>query len=178
MVVDYPLLSSFPLTGNFQIKCVRLDGTTALTAEMRYDSSPPYIKQRIIDACHDYINKIEVFDDFSKYSSHLDGREFKIRFFGVKQDVGQFSIVVPDTSSTPLAGDPSLTYGAIKTIPRSKNLFYDPIPFDFFTTQVMNPQVRVTVDNLPAVCAVDYNAQKSCDYAYITSSGLITAFTV
>jgi hypothetical protein len=68
------------------------------------------------------------------------------------------------------------------TIPNSVNLFYDPIPFDFFTTQVMNPQVRVTVKvdafDLPAVCAVDYNAQKSCDYSYITPSGLITDFTV
>jgi hypothetical protein len=42
MRVDYPsttnLLSNPPLTGNFQIQCVRLDGTTALTEKMGYNT--------------------------------------------------------------------------------------------------------------------------------------------
>jgi len=58
------------------------------------------------------------------------------------------------------------------TIPYSTNLFYESIPFEMLRTYERNPQVLVSVDNLPAVC---HNL--TCDMNYIEPEGNITSFT-
>lgn len=57
-------------------------------------------------------------------------------------------------------------------MPYGTNLFYEPIPFEMLRTYETEPQLIVSVGNLPAVC---HNL--TCDFTYILPEGEVTAFT-
>jgi len=82
---------------------------------------------------------------------------------------GQFEFV---SGNTTVATGDNITYYSNVTVPYSTNLFYEGIPFEMLRTYERNPQVLVSVDNLPAVC---HNL--TCDLSYILPEGNITAFT-
>ena len=57
-------------------------------------------------------------------------------------------------------------------MPYSTNLFYEPIPFEMLRTYETEPQLIVTVGNLPAVC---HNL--TCDFTYTLPEGELTGYT-
>lgn len=71
-----------------------------------------------------------------------------------------------------LGNGTNVTYFATTEISYSKNLWYEPIPFEMLRTFETKPQLMVTVDGLPAVCG-----ELQCDFAYINATGNITSFT-
>ena len=103
------------------------------------------------------------------YEYAENGRSWLIRFIGLNADPGQFEIVQSET--TPLTGG-NLTFFANTTVPYGTNLFYEPIPFEMLRTFETEPQLIVSVGNLPAVC---HNL--TCDFSYIVPDGEVSAFT-
>lgn len=76
-----------------------------------------------------------------------------------------------DSEEEPLVGT-NITFYSNTTIPYSTNLFYEPMPFEFIRTYEEEPQLIVTVNDIPAVC---HNL--SCNFTYTEPVGEITAFT-
>lgn len=52
-------------------------------------------------------------------------------------------------------------------------MFYEPVPFEFLYTNESNPQVIVSVDSIPAVCA-----GLSCDFTYETATSSISSLSL
>lgn len=100
-----------------------------------------------------------------------NGRSWILRFIGLNEDPGQFELV--QSEITPLtAGDGNVTFYSNTTVPYGVNLFFEPIPFEMLRTYETEPQLIVSVGNLPAVC---HNL--TCDFTYILPEGEVTAFT-
>lgn len=57
-------------------------------------------------------------------------------------------------------------------MPKSTNLFYEPIPFEMLNTFETKPQLIVNVDGKPAVCH-----NMTCSFEYIPAIGSVSAFT-
>lgn len=73
--------------------------------------------------------------------------------------------------NTPLGGV-NHTFFSNVTSPRSDNLFFDPLPFEWLKTYETAPQLLVTVGDYPAVC---HNL--SCDFKYTVPEGEVTSYT-
>lgn len=90
-------------------------------------------------------------------------------FKGYNQDPGQFEIVSGEDNPLPehafLFAETIQEYGT--------NIFYEAIPFEMIHTDEVLPQVKVSVNGLPAVCK-----NLTCDFSYIESSYEITAFSL
>ena len=78
-----------------------------------------------------------------------------------------------------IASDPSdpLTGNSISATMRERkafgpNAYIDVLPFDMLYTAETEPQVIVTVDDTPAICA-----NNNCGYEYVTNTNAITGFT-
>jgi len=110
-----------------------------------------------MDNCTDFYDRIKV--EWTRDHTYRDnGLNWRILFNGYNADPGQFEIVSSETD--PLTGD-NIQFTQSTVQPYSTNLFYSPIPFEFFKTYETKPQMIVSVDGLPAVC---HNL--TCDYTY------------
>jgi len=76
-----------------------------------------------------------------------------------------------DSETSPLSGT-NITFYSNTTVPYSTNLFYDPVPFEFIRTYEEEPQLIVTVNDVPAVC---HNL--TCNFTYTEPVGEITGYT-
>jgi hypothetical protein len=76
-----------------------------------------------------------------------------------------------DSEDDPLGGT-NITFYSNTTVPYSTNIFYEPIPFEFIRTYEEEPQLIVTVNEIPAVCK-----NLSCNFTYVEPVGEITSFT-
>lgn len=101
---------------------------------------------------------------------YVDGRDFIIKFSGYNKDPAQFSIM--SDTVTPLVGI-NIQYNNTTPIPYSKNLLYEPVPFEFLYFAETKPSIKVTVDDLPAVCGTN---DLDCTYTYYEPESLITSF--
>ena len=80
-------------------------------------------------------------------------------------------ITVGDSTDDPLqANELFLSEEELK--PYGTNALIDVIPFEMLYTAEENPQVIVTVEDMPAVCA-----SLNCDYTYIENNVTISDFT-
>lgn len=95
-----------------------------------------------------------------------------MRFQGLNEDPGQFEIVSSESSPLTAGEDGNITYFSNTTVPYGTNLFYEPIPFEMLRTYETEPQLIVSVGNLPAVC---HNL--TCDFTYTLPEGEVTSFT-
>jgi len=87
----------------------------------------------------------------------------------VNQDVGQFQIL--SSPNVPLSGNDPTTSATVHTS-YGGALFYDTIPYEFLFTAETEPQIMVSVNGLPAVCA-----SLSCGYSYTVLNSIVTSFT-
>jgi hypothetical protein len=124
-----------------------------------------------MDGCTDFYDKIET--QYTRrvpnYWYRQNGVQWRLYFQGYNADPGQFTIESSETD--PLTGD-NITFTNTTVTPYGSNLFYRPIPFEFLKTFETNPQLIVTVNDLPAVC---HNL--NCNYTYVTPVGEVTTFT-
>lgn len=74
-------------------------------------------------------------------------------------------------STTPLT---PLNFASETVIPYSKNLFYEPIPYDFMHFSETASSFAATVDGIETICATP---NLDCTYSYIIPTGLITSFS-
>jgi hypothetical protein len=85
-------------------------------------------------------DRVRVYDKKRHFNSDSTastvGRAFYIHFFAYNEDPAQFTIIADDEDS-PEAADPEtgelppkVEYLAETPVPFSKNLFFDPIPFE------------------------------------------------
>ena len=118
-------------------------------------------------SCHGLRDKVEVWEE-PKYPYAQNGRAFWLRYYGKNEDIGQAQIM--SASVTPLGGD-HLNFYANTTLPYGKNLFYEPIPFEWLRTYEEQPQVEVYVNGTAAVCH-----HLNCGYAYVEPVGEVQSF--
>jgi len=79
---------------------------------------------------------------------------------------------VPSESDPLKAGEEgNITFFSNTTVPYGGSLFFEPIPFEMLRTHETQPQLIVTVNDLPAVC---HNL--TCDFTYIAAVGEVTSF--
>jgi len=100
---------------------------------------------------------------------HNAGREFWVNFVSYNKDPGQFEIEA-DTDN-PLVGQ-NVQFIHTTPVPFSKNLLFNPIPFEMVETYEKKPQLLVEVGTLPAVCH-----SMKCDFTTIAAVGEIASFT-
>jgi len=104
-----------------------------------------------------------------------NGLDWKIHFFGLNSDPGQYSIHRA-TVKTALNSDPALNNGPARTskttVAYSNNVFYHSIPFEYLRTVEIEKQTTVTVDGVAAAC---HNL--NCQYNYVTAPGQVDSFT-
>lgn len=108
--------------------------------------------------------------DGPHYYFREDGVDFIFKFERVPQNLPQFKIHTSYTE--PLVGV-DLVFENLETQTFGPNIFYEVIPFEMLYTNEENPQVIVTVNNMPAACV-----NLSCDYVYADPPALITGQTV
>jgi len=70
-----------------------------------------------------------------------------------------------------LIGD--ITYAAETIIPYGKNLMFWPIPFEMLETYEEKPQVKVMVDDMPAVCH-----SMDCGFLHVPAVGTVKSFSL
>jgi hypothetical protein len=135
IVVSLPAdtqLSNPPLGGMYRIKCQLPDGTWNQTYEMFTNVSwTTTIRDKIIQACPQYRDKIEVMDGPSQ-GYYQDTRDFLVRFVGVNADIPQLELISSDT--LPLTGVDLKTDFTTFIAYNPQVLFYEPIPFEFIYT--------------------------------------------
>jgi len=161
-------LSATPLSGKYRVKCINAQGYTSYSEEISTSTHGSWVHLPIMRNCTGLYDKIQAVDA-GEHAYSANGRSFFLRFQGINEDPGQFSI--ESSTTEPLTGE-NLTISQNTTIPYSSNLFYEPIPFEMLKTYETEPQVIVTVDGLPAVC---HNL--TCNFTYIAAVGEVTAFT-
>jgi len=155
-------LSSTPLNGKYQIKCLDADGFTSLSQEIEWWHSANTIAERIFNGCDQFYDRLEVWET-GVPDYRQNGIELIIKFQGLNADPGQFEVVSVDTD--PLQGDNILLTWETVT-PYSTNLWYEPVPFEMLKTYETKPQIIVSVDGQPAVCH-----GLNCDYTYVAAVG-------
>jgi hypothetical protein len=153
--------SSKPLKGSYYIRCWQDETGYAETAVLSYNANSDTVYNAIIaqTACPELRNKIEV---VQRHTWPEDGLDFLIHFKYVEQTVGQFELVnngpfpdftVKDSNLDPLSSDDFQLYiWSNELATRGPNVYYPVIPFEMIYTDETQPQVLVTVDNMPAVC--------------------------
>jgi hypothetical protein len=120
-----------------------------------------------MNTCFEFYDKIEIERHHSSY--YDNGVTWRIIFISYQGDPGQFEII--SSTSDPLRGD-GLAFTSSTIQPYSTNLFYSPVPFEFWKTYETKPQMIVSVNEQPAVC---HNL--TCDYTYSLPSGSVDSFT-
>lgn len=160
--------SAAPLSGKYRVRCVDSQGNVSYSEEISTRNGANTVKWRIMNNCTGLYDKIDV-QDAGEYGYSANGRSYFIRFVGLNEDPGQFTIV--PSEAEPLTAD-NLTISQNTTVPYSSNLFYEPIPFEMLKTYETEPQVIVSVDGLPAVC---HNL--TCNFTYVDAAGSVTGFT-
>ena len=93
-------------------------------------------------------------------------RRFNVLFQGVEHDVPQ--CYLDDASSGITGQNPYFT--SETQVNYADHLLWEAIPLDWLYTEATKPQVLVTIDGLPALCA-----NLNCDYMYTLSGGSITS---
>jgi len=127
------------------------------------------IFRAISEHCAFLRDKIRVVDKHGVFTSSTVGRAFIVEFVGY---VGQPpALKIIDDDDAPLTGK-NIQKTHKVTVPFGKNLWYEPVPFEMIKTYETEPQVIVTVNDMPAVCK-----NLTCDFTYTASVGEITAFT-
>jgi hypothetical protein len=165
---DQVQLSSAPLRGKYRVKCTDKDGYVRYSEEIKWSDSENWVNQHIMNNCTDFYDKIET--EWTNTNRYYDnGVAYRILFNSYNADPGQFEIV--SSESDPLTGD-GITFTSSTIQPYSTNLFYKPVPFEFWKTYETKPQMIVSVNDQPAVC---HNL--TCDYTYSTPTGAVDSFT-
>lgn len=173
ITVDLPSavgLSAPPISGNYRIKCVAADGTESYSHDATFSTSNNWLNNQISNGCDRLydLTEIEYGNDFA-YAEN--GRSWILRFIGLNEDPGQFEIVQSETDPLVAGEDGNITFFANTTVPYGQNLFFEPIPFEMLRTYETEPQLIVTVGDLPAVC---HNL--TCDFTYVEAVGKVTSF--
>jgi hypothetical protein len=161
-------LSAAPLSGRYRFKCVNEKNQTSYSSEISTGWSWHWVGVKLMESCAEMYDKVEV-KEGRTYPYRQNGRSFFIRYIGKKAPMGLISI--ESGLVTPLTGT-NITFYSNVSMPRSTNLFFDPLPFEWLKTYETAPQLLVTVGDYPAVC---HNL--SCDFKYTVPQGLVTAYT-
>jgi hypothetical protein len=165
---DQVQLSSAPLRGKYRVKCTDKDGFERYSEDIKWSDSENWVNQHIMNTCFEFYDKIET--EWTHEHAYTDnGLTWRIVFSSYHGDPGQFEIV--QSENDPLTGD-GLTFTASTIQPYSTNLFYKPVPFEFWKTYETKPQMIVSVNDQPAVCH-----SLACDYTYSVPTGSVDSFT-
>lgn len=106
-----------------------------------------------------------------QFSYMENGISLLLDFVGLEEDIPQCTI--ESDTTTPLTGEDPVTFTGTTDRDYGTNLFYQPIPMDFLYTAETQPQLMVSVNSLPVICA-----SLDCNYAYVESTAEVTQTTI
>lgn len=112
-----------------------------------------------------------------QFQYNEDGIDFIIDFYRVAGELQLFEII-PEPSD-PIKGDGSLdgsdiTYDRQVKQSYGPGIFYDTVPFEMLYSIHDKPQVKVTVDGIPAVCGKGVD----CDFTFVEPASEVTDMMV
>lgn len=167
-------LSSPPLSGKFWVECHNTDGNTYATSDIDIRTVTADILKSVLETdCSFLKDKISVQMLTDRHSDRKMGVEFQVFFHGVVGSLEQYKLVaVPDYMDDPLIGVDIYTEESVVR-PFGESLLFQIIPGEYLFTRETMPQVIVTVDDLPALCA-----GLACHYEYVYDTALISGFSV
>ena len=82
-------------------------------------------------------------------------------------------MIIVNSTTSPVIGR-NVTALNMSPIPYNPSrIFYEPVPFEFLSTNEVTPQLIVSVGGLEAICS-----SLSCGYSYIPPTAQITGFSL
>ena len=148
-------LSNPPLTGRFYAECYDLgDNTPKFTYSLARSASNTDLYRALYKACPTLRDRISV-EHGNEYQYSEDGIDFIIKFTRIQGQLPQFKLH-PDLNDPLKSGEDGnpedLFVRHNELRPYGPNLYYPVIPFDWLYTNEVSPQIKVTVDEMPALC--------------------------
>ena len=161
-------LSSPPITGTFYVSCYNTDGAKYDTNDMDITTVTAESFQQVLETdCSFLAGKISVTELSTTFASRSMGVEFQVSFHGVAGSLSDYEL---NSGFDPLVGvdvqahtEVVREYGA--------SLVWHVIPGGYFYTREVEPQVKVDVDNMPALCT-----GMACNYKYTEGTSEIEKF--
>jgi hypothetical protein len=136
------------------------------------------VRSAFESSCAFLHKKITVKSVYDTWSRGEMGCEYQINLWGLDESVLQFELksfgdpAVPTIGTDPIIGK-NLVYSAHERRPFGDVLIWQSIPAEWFFTAHETPQVKMWVDDLPALCAGG-----NCDFSYEQRQPLITSYTL
>lgn len=171
------LPSNLPFSGYYFIECYEPnDATARFTNAISWDADRHAVASAIYsyNACPNLRNKFEV---IKQQIWNEDELNWVLYFENVDGNLPQFKIhkVQDELAYSAYADfvgvDEQVTEAEFH--PRSGNIYYEVLPFEYLYTDESQPQVIVTVDGSPALCTT-----LNCEYLYASVAGEVTSMTV
>jgi len=173
--LDMP--SNMPLSGYYFIECYEPnDPNPRFTDAIKWSASRFVVYDKIIgiNACPGLRNKFEVAQRHTWFEDSLNWLLF---FEYVDGNLPQFMIHFVQDS---LAYSGHQSFVGVNSVianseinSRGGNVYYPVLPFDYLFTDETKPQITVTVDGMPALCA-----SLECDYTYEPVGAEVSSMTV
>ena len=162
-------MSSAPLDGYFVINCPDPANSAVIYStsdigpwesveviQLRIDDKIPYLASKVT------VRELPSEDDEDYWQNQVN---FLILFRDVEFDVPQCFLSKSD--SIPLTGN-EVVFVETTVREYGDNLFFQPVPLEMLYTSATKPQVLVTVDGMPALCA-----NLNCDFVYEETTSVI-----
>ena len=171
------LWSDPPLAGSMYFTCCDASACYG-TSHVGVCASASAVQWAFESSCAFLHKKITVKSVYDTWSRSEMGCEYQINLWGLDESVLQFELKSFGDPTFPAAGtDPiigkNLVYGAHERRPFGSVLIWQSIPAEWFFTAHETPQVKMWVDNLPALCSGG-----NCDFSYEQRQPLITSYTL
>lgn len=122
--------SSLPLNGSYTIQCTDELGNKFTTGDIAYNTNQVWVQNMITNSIPFLADKVEVMNSY-KYDYFENGVSWILKFSGVKGDVAP--CIIQSGVNTTLVGT-SVTYNQNITKPFNKTLLFEPIPFEFLSS--------------------------------------------
>lgn len=161
------VMSSPPLAGYWNFNCPDPSNPALIYTTENipwYDSFAAI--QNHIDATMPFLASkvwVKLADSEDNQWYYENQRNFYIVADGLDQDLPQCYIT--SSADAPLTGAEP-TFHAETLREYGQNLFFEPVPLEMLYHAASKPQVLVTVDDMPALCA-----NLNCDYLYTEPTG-------
>jgi hypothetical protein len=135
--------------------------SNSTTAPLNIYAGTSEIEEKLIEAMPYLDQKIRVTKPKTGYDSYKNGIRLLIWFRDFKMDMPQCYIQsATDDNAINEAAMPVFNSTTFREF--GKTLWFEPAPLEMLYTKATVPQVRVTVDGLPAVCPLN-----NCGYSYV-----------
>lgn len=150
VAIDSPYrVSSEPLQGSYVITCRNSEQVEFKTREIGYQESAEMVNLYLQLDVPFLQLKVLVRDSLA-YKYIENGISLAIVFLGFQKD--QPSCEISSGTQDPITGSEPLVFRSDTLQRHGKNLLFEPVPLEMLFTDEQEPQVRVKVNGMDALC--------------------------